>query len=108
MHTLSGGELGPDPTTVVAASARLHDLAAGLGSAEPMANMADVVLGPPVPRPPQVFGVGLNYRAHAAETGAEIPTVPMIFTKFPSCLGGPTADVVLRPTASTTRSSSSS
>jgi 2-keto-4-pentenoate hydratase/2-oxohepta-3-ene-1,7-dioic acid hydratase in catechol pathway len=48
-----------------------------------------------VPRPQKVFGIGLNYRAHAEETGAEIPPAPVVFTKFPSCLTGPTNDVVL-------------
>jgi 2-keto-4-pentenoate hydratase/2-oxohepta-3-ene-1,7-dioic acid hydratase in catechol pathway len=53
-------------------------------------------VGPPVPRPRKVFGVGLNYSNHAAETGAALPELPVVFTKFPSCIVGPTADVVLR------------
>lgn len=52
-------------------------------------------LGPPSPRPRQVFGIGLNYRAHAAETGQEVPRIPATFTKFPTCLTGPHADVTL-------------
>lgn len=52
-------------------------------------------LAAPVPRPAQVFGVGLNYRDHAAEAGLDIPTEPMVFTKFPTCLTGPDADVAL-------------
>ncbi len=52
-------------------------------------------LGPPVPRPRQVFAVALNYPEHAAESGSEAPTVPQIFTKFPSCLAGPRTDVAL-------------
>ena len=43
----------------------------------------------PVPEPRQVFGIGINYRAHAAETGKDVPTVPATFTKFPSSLAGP-------------------
>lgn len=43
----------------------------------------------PSPRPPQSFGIGLNYRAHAEETGWPIPEVPLVFTKFPSSVGGP-------------------
>jgi 2,4-didehydro-3-deoxy-L-rhamnonate hydrolase len=95
LHTLSDGVLGPDPTAAVAEGTRLHELSAGLESAEPTAKLADVVLGPPVPAPRHVFGVGLNYRSHAAETGAELPTVPMIFTKFPGCLVGPAADIAI-------------
>ncbi len=52
-------------------------------------------LGPCVPRPSKVFGIALNYRKHAEETGAAIPAYPSVFTKFPSCLSGPAADVVL-------------
>ena len=53
------------------------------------------MLGPPVPEPRQVFGIGLNYRSHAAESGMELPPAPLTFTKFPSCLAGPTAEVTL-------------
>jgi 2-keto-4-pentenoate hydratase/2-oxohepta-3-ene-1,7-dioic acid hydratase in catechol pathway len=52
-------------------------------------------LGPPVPAPRQVFAIGLNYRDHAAEGSAEVPEVPMVFTKFPSSITGPDAEVVL-------------
>jgi 2-keto-4-pentenoate hydratase/2-oxohepta-3-ene-1,7-dioic acid hydratase in catechol pathway len=52
-------------------------------------------LGPPSPRPRQVFGIGLNYREHAAETGQEVPRIPATFTKFPTCLTGPHAEVAL-------------
>jgi 2,4-didehydro-3-deoxy-L-rhamnonate hydrolase len=47
----------------------------------------------PVPRPHQVFAIGLNYRGHAAEAGAELPTVPAVFTKFPTSLAGPFDDI---------------
>jgi 2-keto-4-pentenoate hydratase/2-oxohepta-3-ene-1,7-dioic acid hydratase in catechol pathway len=49
--------------------------------------LEDGRLGPVVTRPGQVFAVGLNYREHARETGAVLPTKPMIFTKFPSSIG---------------------
>ncbi|MGD0385495.1 MAG: fumarylacetoacetate hydrolase family protein [Solirubrobacteraceae bacterium] len=52
-------------------------------------------LGPPVPRPRQLFAVALNYAEHAAESGSDAPTVPQIFTKFPSCLAGPRTGVTL-------------
>lgn len=53
------------------------------------------LLGPPSPVPRQVFAVGLNYRAHAEEGGYDVPAVPSIFTKFPSCLAGPYDDIAL-------------
>lgn len=52
-------------------------------------------LGPPSPTPRQVFAIGLNYQAHAEETGQAVPTIPATFTKFPSCLTGPSGDIVL-------------
>jgi 2-keto-4-pentenoate hydratase/2-oxohepta-3-ene-1,7-dioic acid hydratase in catechol pathway len=47
----------------------------------------------PVPSPRQVFAVGLNYRAHAEESGMQIPAVPATFTKFPSSLAAPDANI---------------
>src|SRR5206468_326147 len=52
-------------------------------------------LGPPVPRPRQVFGVGMNYRTHAAEAGVEIPEFPAVFTKFPTSIAAPHCAVAL-------------
>jgi 2-keto-4-pentenoate hydratase/2-oxohepta-3-ene-1,7-dioic acid hydratase in catechol pathway len=52
-------------------------------------------LGAPVPRPRQVFAIGLNYRSHAEESGMAVPEVPATFTKFPASLTGPFADVEL-------------
>jgi 2-keto-4-pentenoate hydratase/2-oxohepta-3-ene-1,7-dioic acid hydratase in catechol pathway len=54
-------------------------------------------LSAPVPDPRQVFGIGLNYAPHAAEAGYSLPSEPMVFTKFPSCLTGPVSTVVLPP-----------
>jgi 2-keto-4-pentenoate hydratase/2-oxohepta-3-ene-1,7-dioic acid hydratase in catechol pathway len=52
-------------------------------------------LGACVPRPSQVFAIGLNYRDHIAEAGMKVPPQPMVFTKFPSCIAGPRASVPL-------------
>ncbi len=46
--------------------------------------LAEVTLLAPVPRPRAIFGIGLNYAAHAAETGKELPEAPMVFLKLPS------------------------
>ena len=53
------------------------------------------LLGPPVTRPVQVFAIGLNYADHAGETGMELPSQPMVFTKWTSSLAGPGAVVSL-------------
>lgn len=49
-----------------------------------------------VPRPTKVIGVGLNYRSHAAEMGAEIPREPVLFMKPSTTVIGPGA-VIPRP-----------
>jgi 2-keto-4-pentenoate hydratase/2-oxohepta-3-ene-1,7-dioic acid hydratase in catechol pathway len=41
------------------------------------------------------IAIGLNYADHAAETGAAIPTEPIVFNKAPSCIVGPNDDVIL-------------
>lgn len=43
---------------------------------------------PPVPPPEKILCIGLNYRDHAIETGSEIPTEPVVFSKFNSTLVG--------------------
>jgi 2,4-diketo-3-deoxy-L-fuconate hydrolase len=86
---VSGDPALADPLAAVAAHRRLHELPLGT----PDGSLAEVTLGPPVPRPAKVFGIGLNYRSHAAESNLQVPPAPLTFTKFPSCLVGPTADV---------------
>jgi acylpyruvate hydrolase len=43
----------------------------------------------PLPRPGKIFGIGLNYRDHAAETGRPAPEVPFIFSKAATAVVGP-------------------
>jgi 2-keto-4-pentenoate hydratase/2-oxohepta-3-ene-1,7-dioic acid hydratase in catechol pathway len=45
--------------------------------------------------PPKLLCIGLNYRAHAEETGASIPTEPVVFCKLPNSYSGPGDDIVL-------------
>jgi 2,4-diketo-3-deoxy-L-fuconate hydrolase len=49
----------------------------------------------PVPAPRQIFGIGLNYRAHQIESGFPAPTEPLVFAKFASSVAGPVGDLVL-------------
>lgn len=51
------------------------------------------VLAPPV-RPSKIVCVGRNYRAHAAELDNDVPEVPLLFLKPPSCLVGHGGDIV--------------
>jgi len=55
----------------------------------------EVKLLAPIPRPNKLICVGLNYRDHAAETGAALPEVPTIFNKFTTSVIGPGAPIVL-------------
>ncbi len=50
-------------------------------------------VGAPIARPHQIVCIGLNYADHAAETGAQIPSEPIIFTKSPNTLVGPNDSV---------------
>ena len=49
----------------------------------------------PIPRPPKLICIGLNYRDHALETKMEIPKRPTIFSKFSSAVIGPGQPIVL-------------
>jgi 2-keto-4-pentenoate hydratase/2-oxohepta-3-ene-1,7-dioic acid hydratase in catechol pathway len=49
----------------------------------------------PVPRPPKIFGVGLNYADHARETGKEPPSEPVIFSKLPGTVAAHGQAIVL-------------
>jgi 2-keto-4-pentenoate hydratase/2-oxohepta-3-ene-1,7-dioic acid hydratase in catechol pathway len=55
--------------------------------------LADVTLLAPVPQPRAIFGIGLNYAAHAAETGSALPEAPIVFMKLPSSSAPPGAPV---------------
>ena len=90
----SGGALGSDPMAAadLANHAALRDLAAAVDpSAWPALDAA--ALGPPVPRPPKIIAMALNYRSHAEEAGKAIPTEPHVMAKFPTCICGPYDDV---------------
>src|ERR1700742_2773426 len=57
--------------------------------------LADLRLGPPVPDPERILCIGLNYKAHADETGFEAPPAPTIFPKFRNSLVGDRAPIVV-------------
>jgi 2,4-diketo-3-deoxy-L-fuconate hydrolase len=96
LATHSSGVFGPDPMEALARPDLLSEFSAGIDESSVTGLVVDVVLGPPVPRPQKSFAVGLNYRSHAAEGGMDVPDSPLVFTKFPSCIVGPTADIELR------------
>src|SRR5882762_7444570 len=57
--------------------------------------LSQIRLLSPIPRPPRVFGVGLNYAEHAAESQMKVQVVPTVFLKLSSTVVGPDVDVVL-------------
>jgi len=87
------------PDDPMACLARWDELVAWAAEHRPAASgpLEEARLTCPVPRPSQVFAIGLNYRAHAEETGGTVPAQPLTFTKFPSCLAGPRDDIPLVP-----------
>jgi 2-keto-4-pentenoate hydratase/2-oxohepta-3-ene-1,7-dioic acid hydratase in catechol pathway len=91
--TASAGSLPADPQLLYEHWDELRALAER--AAEPDGPLDVHLLQAPVPRPRQVFAIGMNYAAHAAEAGVEAPTFPPTFTKFPTCLTGPQATVEL-------------
>jgi len=54
-----------------------------------------VRLGPALARPSKIICVGLNYKDHAAETNAPIPTQPILFFKATSAIVGPNDDLII-------------
>ena len=52
-------------------------------------------IGSCIVNPGKFVAIGLNYSDHAAETGAKIPTEPIVFMKATSCIVGPNDDVVI-------------
>jgi len=61
----------------------------------PVISLSSVRLMSPIPRPPKIICVGLNYRDHAIESNMPIPTTPTIFCKFPTAVIGPGDPIVL-------------
>jgi 2,4-didehydro-3-deoxy-L-rhamnonate hydrolase len=95
--TESDGRLGPEPMSLYERWDDVVDLAATITSGS--APLEEASLRNPVPRPRQVFAIGLNYRTHAEESGMAVPDVPATFTKFPQSLSGPFDDIELGGTS---------
>src|SRR5215217_7501565 len=89
------GEVRGDRIVAFADGSVLDRLASG--NRTPAAGrdhaLADVRLLAPVPRPRAIFGIGLNYAAHARETGKELPEAPIVFMKLPTSSAPPSGPV---------------
>ncbi|MHB0868783.1 MAG: fumarylacetoacetate hydrolase family protein [Chloroflexota bacterium] len=60
-----------------------------------LSPVSEVTLLAPVPRPGKLLCIGLNYRDHATEVDMSLPERPVLFSKFPSCVIGPGASIML-------------
>ena len=86
-------DAGDGPREGALRDARVHD---GEGDPQgPGMPVGDVTLLPPVANPSKIVCIGLNYRSHAEEQGAEPPQTPTFFAKFPNALVGHGATVTL-------------
>ncbi len=65
------------------------------GALTPVASADDLRVGAPIARPGAVVCIGMNYAAHAAESGAVPPELPVMFLKAPNTVVGPYDDVVI-------------
>lgn len=63
----------------------------------PRVKVSNYRVAAPLTRPTKIICVGLNYRAHAAETGMDVPAEPIIFMKTPDSFVGPFDDIEIPP-----------
>ena len=94
--SLSNGAISSDSVQALKFQSELSELYDTLSEENATGNLSEIELGNPVPKSPNCYAVGLNYRKHAEESGMDIPEVPMIFTKHTSCFVGPKANVEMR------------
>jgi acylpyruvate hydrolase len=91
-----GGEVRGDSVVAFADGSTVLDRLAS-GDRTPAGReefaLADVELLAPVPRPRAIFGIGLNYAAHARETGGTLPEAPIVFMKLSTSAAAPNAPI---------------
>lgn len=58
-------------------------------------RLSDLAIQAPIVNPNKIICIGLNYRDHAAESRMEIPTEPVLFTKFRTSLVGPNQPILI-------------
>jgi 2-keto-4-pentenoate hydratase/2-oxohepta-3-ene-1,7-dioic acid hydratase in catechol pathway len=119
MKLVRYGAIGSEKPGLIDKAGKLRDLSAQVkdlaGDAFAPASLAKIAaldpaslplvegsprIGSPVGGAPKFIAIGLNYADHAAETGAAIPTEPIVFMKANNSLCGPN-DAVEKPRGST-------
>lgn len=91
---IDGAFLADDGLTRAEAAAGAGDL--------PELDSAGLRIGAPIARPQAVICIGMNYAAHARESGSEPPTDIVVFYKHPNTVVGPNDDILLPPGSTTT------
>lgn len=86
----------PDVGTLLRREDWRADAESAGGSRSPLAGHEYATL---IPAPDKIICVGLNYKSHIAETGAETPEFPTLFAKYRASLVGANDDVVLPDTS---------
>ncbi len=87
-----GAEGFKDATAFIAAAASVQ---ADVAKKKPTISLDKVKLTAPVPNPPRIFGIGVNYAEHAAESKTETQKVPTVFIVLSSAVVGPGDNVIL-------------
>ena len=95
IELLSNGSLPSDPMMCLARWDELLELSRSAVVSGDAPRAALESLDCPVPRPRQLFAVGINYRKHAEEMGSQLPDTPLTFAKFQSALNNPAGDIQL-------------
>lgn len=91
LETASGGKFSSEPIEAFRRWDEVRDFAASFTGTGTPCDVNE--LDAPSPWPTQVFGIGLNYRSHAEESGMEIPKSPLTFTKFTSSIAHGNAEI---------------
>jgi len=95
---ISHESVSADPMIAISQLDEVRELAANLNDHDDDGPLNEAALGAPVPRPRNSFGIGLNYKDHAEESNMDLPAIPVVFSKYPSCISGPFDQVDLRAT----------
>lgn len=91
----SAGEFSSDPQAIFERWDEVRGWAAGFRGAAAGPLPAGLHIQSPVPRPRQIFAVGINYALHVEESGLEMPSTPTVFAKFPASITGPYDSIAL-------------
>jgi 2-keto-4-pentenoate hydratase/2-oxohepta-3-ene-1,7-dioic acid hydratase in catechol pathway len=81
------------------AAGAMEAMRTAAAAAKPDRKLAGIKLLPVIPNPQKILCAGLNYRAHAAETGRELPKQPSMFIRFADTLVGHDGEMI-RPRVS--------